>query len=345
VRPCQPDVATSAQIKAPLALREATLHPGPQGVLGFELRGFLSLSGGLDGLVVGLQPDGELPWGVFRRGARRTGGTRATRGPVKPDANDRIARDVVPWPPVDTGMTLGTARLLGLPIDDEGLEVIALPFPPLPAVGPERRTDHIDLMLGLRGDQEVRIDIAAVQQVRAREKLSMREVTVDRRAHDAILRGRRRRHDLCDEIRVVGIAGLREMDLRAHPMGLPFTTVARLQVIGRGHAHRRGRLLVSRAPAECFVPWGCTAVILLDPNPTQCLKSREITEAWRALGGYHPVQELIAVRPDLAGERLAFTCILRQAGLVGPEAITRVPCGRHLLAHPGGSCLLSWFSA
>src|SRR5262245_49802692 len=41
------------------------------------------------------------------------------------------------------------------------------PFPPLPAVGPKRRTNHLDLMLGLGGDQEVRIDIAAVEQVDA----------------------------------------------------------------------------------------------------------------------------------------------------------------------------------
>ena len=58
-----------------------------------------------------------------------------------------IARHIVSRPPVDTGMALGTACLLGLPIDDKGLEVIALPFPPLPTIGPERRTHHIDLML------------------------------------------------------------------------------------------------------------------------------------------------------------------------------------------------------
>jgi hypothetical protein len=36
---------------------------------------------------------------------------------------------MVSRPPVDTGMPLGTARRLGLPIADEGLQVIALPFP------------------------------------------------------------------------------------------------------------------------------------------------------------------------------------------------------------------------
>ena len=50
-------------------------------------------------------------------------------------------------------MSLGTVRLLGLPIKDKGLEVIAPPFPPLPTVGPERRTHHIDLMRRLGCDQ------------------------------------------------------------------------------------------------------------------------------------------------------------------------------------------------
>ena len=107
-------------------MREATLHPCPQGILGVELSGLLPLAGSLDGLVVGLGPDGELPWGVFRRGARTTGGTRATGGPVKPDANDRIARDIVSRPPVDTRMPLGTVGLLRLAIQYKGLQVIAL---------------------------------------------------------------------------------------------------------------------------------------------------------------------------------------------------------------------------
>jgi hypothetical protein len=55
-------------------------------------------------------------------------------------------------------MAWGTARLLGLPIDDKGLEVIASPLPPLPTVGSTRRTHHLDLMLGLGGHEAVRID-------------------------------------------------------------------------------------------------------------------------------------------------------------------------------------------
>jgi hypothetical protein len=88
---CQPKVPTLTEVKASDALREATLDSGPQGVLGFELGGLLPLAGGLNGLVVRLWPDGKLSWGALRRGASRTGGTRATGGSIKPDMDDRIA--------------------------------------------------------------------------------------------------------------------------------------------------------------------------------------------------------------------------------------------------------------
>ena len=113
--------------------------------------------------MVGLGPDRELPWGVFRRGAHLTGGTGATGGPVKPDPKDRIARDIVAWRPFDTGMSLGTVGLLGVPIQDKGLQVIAVCDLMLPAIGPKGRSDDIDLVLLLRGDQEVGIHIAAVE--------------------------------------------------------------------------------------------------------------------------------------------------------------------------------------
>jgi hypothetical protein len=104
VRACPPTVPTLTEIKAADALREATLHPCPQGVLGFELGGLLPLAGGLDGLVVGLRADGELPRGVFRRGACTTGGARATGGPVETNADDRIARDIGAWRSVSPSM-------------------------------------------------------------------------------------------------------------------------------------------------------------------------------------------------------------------------------------------------
>ncbi len=78
VRARQATVATLAQIKAPDALREATLHARPQRILSFKLRRLLTLSRRLDRFVVGLGADGELAWRIFGCGAYGTGGTGAT---------------------------------------------------------------------------------------------------------------------------------------------------------------------------------------------------------------------------------------------------------------------------
>ena len=144
-----------------------------------------------------------------------------------------------------------------------------------------------------------------------RKEIPIGQVLLDGGAHDAILRGRGRRHHLRDEIGVVGITGLGEVELIADPVGLAFTAVAGLQVVGRGDAHRCGRLLIPCAPAERFEPRHGTAVILLDPDLPECLQGGELPEAQRGVGGLHPRQELIAVRADLPGERLALAGVLR----------------------------------
>src|SRR5207245_8406346 len=158
-------------MKAPDTLREAALHPRPERILLFECGCFLSWACGLDGLVVGLGPDGELPWGVFRRGAHLAGGTDATGGPVKTDAHNGIARHIPARRPFDTGMPLGTARLCRLPVDGKGLQVIALSDLMLPTIGPKGRPDHIDLVLALRRDEEVGIHVTAVEQMGARQQI------------------------------------------------------------------------------------------------------------------------------------------------------------------------------
>ena len=62
-------------------------------------------------------------------------------------------------------------RLFCLPIDDKGLEVIALADLMLPTIGPKGRPDYIDLVLALRRDQEVGIHVAAVEQMGARQQI------------------------------------------------------------------------------------------------------------------------------------------------------------------------------
>jgi hypothetical protein len=66
VRAREAKVPTLAEIKASDPLREAALHPRPQGVLDFEGCRLLPLACGLDRLMVGLRSDSEMPWSPFR---------------------------------------------------------------------------------------------------------------------------------------------------------------------------------------------------------------------------------------------------------------------------------------
>src|SRR6266702_7103902 len=181
----QAAVTTLAQIKAPDALREAALDARPERILLFELERLLALAGGLHRLMVSLGADGELAWRIFGCGTDVTGGTGATGGLVKPDPKHRIAGDIVAWGPFDTGMPLGTAGLVGVSIQDEGLQVIAMGDFMLPAVGPKGRPNHIDLVL-LRGHQEIGIHVAAVEQMGAREQVPSGQILDDGRSHRTI---------------------------------------------------------------------------------------------------------------------------------------------------------------
>jgi hypothetical protein len=147
------------------------------------------------------------PW--CRSGGR---GTR-DRWAVKPNTSHGIARHIAATSTVGIGMALGATHLLGLPIDDKGLEAIAFPFLPLPAVGHKRWTNHIDLLRGLGGDEEVRIDIAAVEHGDAWENLTIGSVLWNGGGHDTIVRSGRCRHPWRHAAWIVGITGFSEVDL------------------------------------------------------------------------------------------------------------------------------------
>jgi hypothetical protein len=129
-------------------------------------------------------------------------------------------------------MPLRTVGLLRVPIQYKGLEVIAVFDLMLPAIRPTRRPDHSDMVLALRRDQEVGIHVATIKQVGPRQQSTSGQVGFNRRPHHTIrCRGRRGEH-LRDPIGVLRLTGLREVELRAHPMGVAFTAVARIQVVG-----------------------------------------------------------------------------------------------------------------
>jgi hypothetical protein len=336
VRARHAKVPTPAQIDASRAWRGAALHSCPQDILGGELRRLLAVPRGLECLVVGRQPDRELAWSVSCRGARLAGGAHTARGAIAPEADHRVARAMMARSPMDTGLSLGAARLLGLPREDKGLEVVASPFPPLPTVGAKRRTDHLDLLRGPGRHQEVRSDIPAIAQVDAGEDITVGEVLSDGGTHPPILCGGWRRQHWRHEVGGVGIPGRRAADRIADRMGLALTPVAGLQVVGRGAAHRCGRALVARAPSARFKPRDGAAGRRLPPDRPEDLEGREVIEAYREGVSLQPRAQLIAVRAALPGERLARAGLFRHARLVGAEAVARGPGRRHLLAHPRG---------
>jgi hypothetical protein len=90
----------------------------------------------------------------------------------------------------------------------------------------------------LGGDQEICIHLAAVESVCTREQITLGQVVVDGGTHDSIRRGGGCGDDLSDQIGLACITGLGEVHLIAHPMRLACTTVARLEVRGRGEAYR-----------------------------------------------------------------------------------------------------------
>jgi len=95
----------------------------------------------------------------------------------------------------------------------------------LPTIGPKRRSDHIDLVLALRCDQDVGIHRAAVEQVGPRQQITGGSVVCDRRPHHPIRRGRRCREHLRDQIGLLRFTGLRDvlpgMNAGASPYAVP----------------------------------------------------------------------------------------------------------------------------
>jgi hypothetical protein len=88
--------------------------------------------GGTDRLVLGVRLHRNLPRVLCRGSTRLAHPTGITRGLGKPDAHDRMPLLTVSWSPLDTAVPLGTARLLSVPVDQEGVHIKTLAFSFLP---------------------------------------------------------------------------------------------------------------------------------------------------------------------------------------------------------------------
>jgi hypothetical protein len=87
-------------------------------------------------------------------------------------------------------------------------------------------------MLGLGGEQQLGIHIAAVEHVRAGEEIALRQVVVDGGTHDAIRRGRRCGDHLGDQMGLALITGFGEMHLVTHALDVTFGAIAGLWIVG-----------------------------------------------------------------------------------------------------------------
>ena len=97
---------------------------------------------------------------------------------------------------------------------------------------------HNDLILDLGGDQEIGIDIAALEPVGLGEQITSGQVLLGGGVYDAVWQGYRRRDHLRDESGVVDITGVGEVDLTVDPVSVPYTTLADLQIVGGVEAQR-----------------------------------------------------------------------------------------------------------
>jgi hypothetical protein len=94
------EVAALSYARPPDGLRLHAFNPGPPGVLGGKRSRLLPLPCGLDGLVMGLRPHGELARRMFYPGARLADRTRPTGRSMETDAHHGIAGDIPAWRPL-----------------------------------------------------------------------------------------------------------------------------------------------------------------------------------------------------------------------------------------------------
>jgi len=140
----QADVARAAQPTEPDALRQAALDPGAHAVERSPLRRLLVLARLLDRLMPVFEAEGQPARGDF--GPCAQGSARAD--PVREDGLDALGAPIVhSRQPVDALVPLRAGHDLGVPVNREGRDVVALTGLGLPAGIRANGTDQLDAML------------------------------------------------------------------------------------------------------------------------------------------------------------------------------------------------------
>jgi hypothetical protein len=325
------EVATRSSATPPDGLRLRALNPGPRGILRRELGRLLSLPCGLDRLVRGLRPDGELARGIVGLGARLADRTRPAAHRLDTEAHHEIAGDLSAWPPSNAGLPLRTGGRLRLPGDAEGAQIIAWARSPWVARRPEGWAHDLDLMDGRSGDEPLGIDIATIEQVQTGEEMALGQVTLHERAHGTIRGGRQRGHDTGAQVRLIILTGVGQVHLGADPGGATRGAIPGLAILGGGDPRGCRQPLLHRSPAE-----GSRWVrVLLGPDLPSWLNGRDFLEPRPLRCRLDRVQELATIGADGCRQGLTRRGGVGHMVVLQAAAITVDPGGRDLGLQPG----------
>ena len=125
-----------------------------------------------------------------------------------------------------------TTDLLLVPVHLELARGQALPLAGLAMIVAPCRTHQRDTMSAFAGHQQVGRHVAGVDEMGCRTKVLGREGKVDRSRHVSVRHRRRRGLDVGDQVRRVGIARFRDVDLVADPGRASLLRVAGFPVVG-----------------------------------------------------------------------------------------------------------------
>src|SRR5258708_17421660 len=120
-------IAGLPQAKGSNALRERSFNPSSQTIALLDGWRGLALACGLNGLILGVWTERQLPRVTRRRGAQRAARTGQAISFAELDPNDLGIAAVVGRLPLAADLALGAGHLPGLPVNRELGRVIPLP--------------------------------------------------------------------------------------------------------------------------------------------------------------------------------------------------------------------------
>ena len=276
-----------------------------------------------------------MPWRLVGPGAGTTNRPGTTCRVVNTEAHDRPASDIAPGCPWHTGVAVGTPRLVGGPIHDEGLSTIASAGLMWLARGAKGWTDHRNLVQALGTGQALRVHIATLESMRARAEIPLGSILLKRRAHDTVGRRRRGRDRLGEQSGRPGITGLAPMGLIADPGRVACGAVARLQIIRRLDRQGRWRPLGWAAPAPFLQARRATAIVWWQPQLAEHLQPRQRLQMAGVRWANDRLHQGLPVGPHVHGQGVAWAGVGGQASGGGPQTVAGIPLRGDLWPPPG----------